>query len=66
MSVILQAALPYQPELTALQKTEITEYLNQYRRAHQAPDLVWDNTIANFSQTWAHQAQTKMSYLKIK
>lgn len=58
MSVILQAPLPFQPSLTDVQKTEITEYINQYRKAHQSPDLIWDETISNFSQTWANYLVT--------
>ncbi len=54
MSVILQAPVLYQTSLTDVQKTEITNYINQYRAAHQAPNLSWDNNIANFSQTWAN------------
>lgn len=54
MSVILQAPVIYQPPLTDSQKMEMTEYVNQYRKAHQAPNLVWDETIANYSQTWSN------------
>lgn len=54
MSVILQAPLPFQPSLTNEQKIEITSFVNSYRKAHQAPDLSWDDTIANFSQTWSN------------
>jgi uncharacterized protein YkwD len=31
----------------------ITDYINQYRALHHAPPLVWDNTIALFSQYWS-------------
>ena len=54
MSVILQAPLPYQASLTDEQKIEITEYINQYRRAHQVSNLVLDETISSYSQTWAN------------
>jgi|688.fasta_scaffold198975_3 hypothetical protein len=54
MSVILQAPLPFQPSLTDAQKMEIIDHINQYRKAHQAPDLVWNDTISNYSQTWAN------------
>jgi hypothetical protein len=54
MSVILQAPLPFQTSLTDEQKIEITEYINQYRKVHQSPNLVWNETIANYSQTWAN------------
>lgn len=35
-------------------KKEIEEYINSYRRLHQAPDIVWDDTIADYSQKWAN------------
>lgn len=54
MSVILQAPLPYQPLLTDEQKIELTEYINQYRKAHKSPNLIWDGTISNYAQTWAN------------
>lgn len=31
----------------------IAQYINDYRAKHQAPLLVWDTTVANFSQNWA-------------
>jgi hypothetical protein len=58
MSVILQAPIPYQTSLTDEQKMEITEYINQYRKAHQAPNLVWNETISTYSQTWANYLVT--------
>jgi hypothetical protein len=54
MSVILQAPLSYQTPLTDSQRAEIIEYINQYRKAHQAPNLIWDDNITNYSQTWAN------------
>lgn len=54
MSVILQAPLSYQAPLTDVQRAEIIEYTNQYRKAHQAPNLIWDDNIANYSQSWAN------------
>ena len=54
MSVILQAPLSYQPSLKDEQKMEITEYINQYRKAHQSPNLIWNETISNYSQTWSN------------
>ena len=54
MSVILQAASSTQMSITNDQKVEITNYINMYRRAHQAPDLVWDNSMAEFSQNWSN------------
>lgn len=43
-----------QPSLTLQQKTEITDYINVYRAKHQAPPLMWDDTIAVFSQNWSY------------
>lgn len=54
MSVILQAPVLYQVPLSDIQKMELTEYVNQYRKAHQAPNLIWDETIANYAQTWSN------------
>jgi len=54
MSVILQAPVLYQVPLSDIQKMEITEYVNQYRKAHQAPNLIWDETISNYAQTWSN------------
>lgn len=54
MSVILQASLPNQIFITENDKVEITNYVNKYRKLHQAPDLVWDNTIANYAQEWSN------------
>ena len=39
---------------TIEQKTEITNYINNYRAKHQSPPIVWDDTIASFSQQWAY------------
>lgn len=54
MSVILHAALPSQNELSEKQKIDITNYINQYRKAHNSPPLIYDNNIALFSQTWSN------------
>jgi len=43
-----------QPVLTRDQITEITNYVNAYRAKNQAPPLVWDPIIAQFSQQWAY------------
>lgn len=43
-----------QPVLTNAQKLEIINYVNAYRKAHQAPPLAWDDTIATFSQYWSY------------
>jgi hypothetical protein len=39
-----------QPSITPEQKTEITNYINNYRARHQSPPLTWDETIATFAQ----------------
>jgi len=54
MSVILHAALPAQIELSDKQKIDITNYINQYRKAHDTPPLVYNNDISSFSQTWSN------------
>ena len=43
-----------QPTLTSDQKNEIINYVNMYRKKHQAPPMVWDETIAQFSQYWSY------------
>jgi len=42
-----------QPSLTPDQENEIALYINNYRAKHQAPPMVWDNTIYSFSQSWS-------------
>jgi|LauGreDrversion2_2_1035103.scaffolds.fasta_scaffold09489_2 hypothetical protein len=42
-----------QPIITLEQKTEITNYINNYRARHQSPPLTWDETIATFAQQWS-------------
>lgn len=54
MSVILHASLPAQIELSDKQKIDITNYINQYRKAHDSPPLIYDSNIALFSQTWSN------------
>jgi len=54
MSVILRAAEATQLSLTSAQQKEITDYVNQYRKANQADDLVWNDNIAQFSQNWSN------------
>jgi uncharacterized protein YkwD len=39
--------------LTSDQITEISNYINQLRKLHQAPPLIWDDNIADFSQSWS-------------
>jgi hypothetical protein len=43
-----------QPILTADQITEITNYVNNYRAANQAPPLAWNAAIATFAQQWSY------------
>jgi len=33
---------------------EISSYINKYRSMHNSPPLIWDNTIASFSQKWSN------------
>jgi len=37
---------------------EITLYINTYRAKNQAPPLLWNPTIADFSQQWSHHLLT--------
>jgi len=54
-SIVLKpVATNSSPILTQDQINEITAYINNYRQIHQAPALIWDVTIAQFSQTWAN------------
>lgn len=39
--------------ISADQIVTITAYINQYRALNQAPPIVWDNSIAIFSQYWS-------------
>ena len=43
-----------QPILSLEQKEEITKYVNSYRARHGSPPLVWDETIATFSQEYSY------------
>jgi hypothetical protein len=54
MSVILQAPLPNKIFITANDKVEITNHINKYRKLHQAPELVWDDTVSNYAQEWSN------------
>lgn len=38
---------------TAAQKTDITNYVNEYRAKNQAPPMSWDDSIYGAAQTWA-------------
>ena len=37
----------------ASDKQIITDYVNQYRALHDAPPLIWDDSIANFADSWS-------------
>jgi len=39
---------------TQQQIDDLTAYINNYRNIHQASPIVWDSTIAVFSQNWAN------------
>jgi glioma pathogenesis-related protein 2 len=53
--VLLRAATQMQPVIAdSAAITEITDYINNYRSKHNSPPLVWDTTIASFSQDWAN------------
>ena len=44
--------------LTITEINEITLYINTYRAKNQAPPLIWNNTIADFSRQWSHHLMT--------
>jgi len=44
--------------LTTDEITEITLYINTYRAKNQAPPLVWNQTLADFSQQWSNHLLT--------
>jgi len=44
--------------LTPDEINEITLYINNYRAKNQAPPLLWNPTIAEFSQQWSHHLLT--------
>ena len=46
-------------QLTSAQITDITAYINSYRAKHSAAPLVWNNTIASFSQQWSDYLLSK-------
>lgn len=50
MSVILNSAIPTQILLTDSEKSDITDYINLYRTAHQSPNLILDDIICQFAQ----------------
>ena len=39
--------------LNATDKQIITDYVNQYRAMHDAPPLIWDDSIATFADSWS-------------
>jgi glioma pathogenesis-related protein 2 len=52
----------HQPVLTSDHITEITNYVNAYRAKNQAPPLMWDTTIAQFSQQWSYYLLSKNEF----
>ena len=40
-------------QLSTSQKTEITNYINNYRNINQVGNLIWNNSIEIFSQNWS-------------
>lgn len=40
--------------LSSVQISDIVQYVNMYRAKNQAPPLIWDSTIATFSQSWSY------------
>lgn len=51
-----------QPIFTSQQKDEIVGYINAYRTANQAPPMVWDDTIAAFSQKWSYHLVSSSAF----
>ena len=43
----------YQHEFSEPEKQEIVAYVNNYRKLHGCPDMIWNSTIATFSKSWA-------------
>ena len=43
-----------QTTLTSQEQMAISNYINLYRTKNQAPPIIWDNSIAAFSQEWSH------------
>lgn len=39
--------------LNASDKQIVTDYVNKYRALHDAPPLLWDDSIANFADSWS-------------
>ena len=39
--------------LSVTDKQIVTDYVNQYRALHNAPPLIWDESIANFADSWS-------------
>jgi hypothetical protein len=48
-----------QPFLTQDQQNEIAMYVNSYRAKHQAPPMIWDETIARYAQQWSYNLISK-------
>jgi hypothetical protein len=52
-----------QPLLTSEQQNEIASYINIYRTKNQAPPMMWDNTIATFSQNWSYHLDASNTFV---
>lgn len=54
MKILYNKLMPIlQITLNASDKQSVTDYVNQYRALHDAPPLIWDETIANFADSWS-------------
>lgn len=49
--------------ITVSQQLDITQYINAYREKHLSPPLIWDSTIATFSQNWADNLNTNNTFV---
>jgi len=58
ISLILSSVHKQTPILDQTIITEITNYINNYRKLNSAPPLKWDNTVAAFSQKWSNYLLT--------
>lgn len=53
--ILIKAAIPAQLTIIDINViNEISNYVNKYRDLHGVPHLMWDGTIANFSQQWSN------------
>lgn len=53
--ILIKAAVVNQQTINDINIiNEISQHINNYRDKHGVPRLMWDNTIANFSQKWSN------------